>query len=235
LKNPMVKKIFAQHVFPDLQVGKVGFKIGKYMASTDEIYIKVNGKGGHAALKEKYNNPILAASKIIIALDNFFNNEKSIKSVFAIGFVEANGSTNVIPESVYLKGTFRSLDELFRKKSHQNIKKIINIISSECSVTVDLNIKKGYPCLINDNILTKETIKNAKKYLGKDNVVILPERLTAEDFAYFSQKVPACFYRLGTSNISKGINSQLHTSTFNIDENALEISIGLMAYITIKS
>jgi|TARA_B100001093_G_scaffold305440_2_gene291449 amidohydrolase len=235
LKNPVVKKIFAQHVFPDLEVGKVGFKTGKYMASTDEIYIKVNGKGGHAALKEKYNNPILAASKIIIALDNFFKNKKSIKSVFAIGFVEANGSTNVIPESVYLKGTFRSLDELFRKKSHQNIKKIINIISSECSVTVDLNIKKGYPCLINDNILTKETIKNAKKYLGNDNVVILPERLTAEDFAYFSQKVPACFYRLGTSNISKGINSQLHTSTFNIDENALEISIGLMAYIAIKS
>tara|TARA_B100001564_G_C20659657_1_gene680937 strand:- start:1241 stop:2410 length:1170 start_codon:yes stop_codon:yes gene_type:complete len=235
LKNPMVKKIFAQHVFPDLEVGKVGFKIGKYMASTDEIYIKVNGKGGHAALKEKYNNPILAASKIIIALDNFFKNDKSIKSVFAIGFVEANGSTNVIPESVYLKGTFRALDELFRKKSHQNIKKIINIISSECSVSVDLNIKKGYPCLINDNILTKETIKNAKKYLGNDNVVILPERLTAEDFAYFSQKVPACFYRLGTSNFSKGINSQLHTSTFNIDENALEISTGLMAYISIKS
>jgi len=205
------------------------------MASTDEIYIKVNGKGGHAALKEKYNNPILAASKIIIALDNFFKNEKSIKSVFAIGFVEANGSTNVIPESVYLKGTFRSLDELFRKKSHQNIKKIINTISSECSVSVDLNIKKGYPCLINDNILTKKTIKNAKKYLGNDNVVILPERLTAEDFAYFSQKVPACFYRLGTSNFSKGINSQLHTSTFNIDESALEISTGLMAYISIKS
>ena len=235
LKNPTVKKIFAQHVFPDLEVGKVGFKSGKYMASTDEIYIKVNGRGGHAALKEKYNNPILAASKIIIALDDFFKNEKTVKSVFAIGYIEANGSTNVIPKSAYLKGTFRSLDELFRKKSHQNIKKIVNTIASECSVNVDLDIKKGYPCLINDSILTNETIKNAKKYLGNDNVVILPERLTAEDFAYFSHKVPACFYRLGTSNKSKGITNQLHTSRFNIDETALEISMGLMAYITIRS
>ena len=103
LKNPTVKKFFAQHVFPDLEVGKVGFKPGKYMASTDEIYIKVNGKGGHAALKEKYNNPILAASKIIIALDDFFKNENTVKSVFAIGYIEANGSTNVIPQSAYLK------------------------------------------------------------------------------------------------------------------------------------
>ena len=235
LKNPTVKKIFAQHVFPDLEVGKVGFKSGKYMASTDEIYIKVNGIGGHAALKEKYNNPILAASKIIIALDDFFKNENTVKSVFAIGYFKANGSTNVIPESAYLKGTFRSLDELFRKKSHQNINNIVNTIASKCSVNVELNIKKGYPCLINDSILTNETITNAKKYLGNDNVVILPERLTAEDFAYFSHKVPACFYRLGTSNKSKGITNQLHTSKFNIDESALEISIGLMAYITIKS
>ena len=235
LENPNVQKIYAQHVFPDLEVGKIGFRPGKYMASTDELYVSILGKGGHAALPEKYNNPILSASELILTIDKFFKEEKDNLSVFAIGFFEALGSTNIIPESIKLKGTFRSVSEIFRNKSHNIMKSIAKDIAKKNNVVIDFNIHKGFPSLINDEILTNKTIAYAKEYVGDNNVVILPIRMTAEDFAYYSRKIPSCFYRLGTANLSKGITHQLHTSRFNIDEKSLEISMGLMAYIASKN
>ena len=235
LENPKVEKMIGQHVFPDLEVGKVGFRPGKYMASTDELHITIKGKGGHAALPHKYNSPLLAAAKLITDLDVSFEKEKDRPSVLAIGFIEGLGSTNVIPEQVKLKGTLRAMDEEFRALAHDKMLTISNAIAQAYKLEIDFDIRKGYPCLMNDEALTKKSIAFAKQYLGEDNVIDLPIRMTAEDFSYYSHEVPSTFYRLGTANKSKGITHGLHTSRFNIDEKSLKIGMGLMAYLAIKN
>ena len=235
LENPKVEKMLGQHVFPDLEVGKVGFRPGKYMASTDELHITIKGKGGHAALPEKYNSPLLAAAKLITALDEYSKKEKDRPCVLAIGFIEGLGSTNVIPEQVKLKGTLRAMDEDFRMKTHEKMLAIANTIAEMYSLTIDFDIRKGYPCLVNNETLTKKSISFAKEYMGTENVIDLPIRMTAEDFSYYSHEVPSCFYRLGTANKSKGITHGLHTSRFNIDESSLKVGMGLMAYLAIKN
>ena len=235
LENPKVEKMIGQHVFPDLEVGKVGFRPGKYMASTDELHITIKGKGGHAALPHKYNSPLLAAAKLITDLDVSFEKEKDRPSVLAIGFIEGLGSTNVIPEQVKLKGTLRAMDEEFRALAHDKMLTISNAIAQAYNLEIDFDIRKGYPCLVNDEVLTKKSIAFAKQFLGEDNVIDLPIRMTAEDFSYYSHEVPSTFYRLGTANKSKGITHGLHTSRFNIDEKSLKIGMGLMAYLAIKN
>ncbi|MBT6649766.1 MAG: amidohydrolase [Flavobacteriales bacterium] len=235
LENPKVEKMIGQHVFPDLEVGKVGFRPGKYMASTDELHITIKGKGGHAALPHKYNSPLLAAAKLITDLDISFVKEKDRPSVLAIGFIEGLGSTNVIPEQVKLKGTLRAMDEEFRALAHDKMLTISNAIAQAYNLEIDFDIRKGYPCLVNNEALTKKSIAFAKQYLGKGNVIDLPIRMTAEDFSYYSHEVPSTFYRLGTANKSKGITHGLHTSRFNIDEQSLKIGMGLMAYLAIKN
>jgi amidohydrolase len=235
LENPKVEKMLGQHVFSDLEAGKVGFRPGKYMASTDELHITIKGKGGHAALPEKYNSPLLAAAKLITVLDEYSKKEKDRPCVLAIGFIEGLGSTNVIPEQVKLKGTLRAMDEDFRMKTHDKMLAIANTIAEMYSLTIDFDIRKGYPCLVNHEELTKKSISFAKEYMGTENVIDLPIRMTAEDFSYYSQQVPSCFYRLGTANKSKGITHGLHTSRFNIDESSLKSGMGLMAYLAIKN
>ena len=235
LENPKVEKMIGQHVFPNLEVGKVGFRPGKYMASTDELHITIKGKGGHAALPSQYNNPLLAAAKLITDLNESFQKDKELPSVLAIGFVEGLGATNVIPEQVNLKGTLRAMDEEFRVNAHKRMLAISNTIAQTYKVEIDFDIRKGYPCLVNNEELTNKSIAFAKEYLGSENVIDLPVRMTAEDFAYFSHEVPSCFYRLGTANKSKGITHGLHTSRFNIDEQSLKIGMGLMACLAIKN
>jgi len=235
LENPKVEKMLGQHVFPDLEVGKVGFRPGKYMASTDELHITIKGKGGHAALPEKYNSPLLAAAKLITALDEFSKKEKDRPCVLAIGFIEGLGSTNVIPEQVKLKGTLRAMNEDFRIKTHEKMLVIANTIAEAYSLIIDFDIRKGYPCLVNDEALAKKSIVFAKEYMGAENVIDLPIRMTAEDFSYYSHQVPSCFYRLGTAKKSKRITHGLHTSRFNIDESSLKVGMGLMAYLAIKN
>ncbi len=235
LENPKVEKMFGQHVFPDLEVGKVGFRPGKYMASTDELHICVKGIGGHAALPHKYNSPLLAAAKLITELDESFQKDKDHPSVLAIGFVEGLGSTNVIPDKVKLKGTLRAMDEDFRATAHKRMQKIALEVAKYYGLEIDFDIRKGYPSLVNDVVLTESAIVLAKEYLGTENVIDLPIRMTAEDFAYYSHEVPSTFYRLGTANKSKGITHGLHTSRFNIDEQSLKIGMGLMAYLAIKN
>ena len=235
LEKPKVEKVFAQHVYPELEVGKVGFASGTYMASADELYIDITGKGGHAAIPEAYNNPILAAADLISTLENYFFPYRNKPSVLAIGFVNADGHTNVIPEKVSIKGTFRTLSEDFRFFAHKKIKEISKKISKKFSLKVNIVIKVGYPVLKNDHKLTLSSIKLAKEFLGEKNVVDLSYRMTAEDFAYFSQIIPSCFYRLGVANQKLGITHGLHTSKFNIDEEALKIAVGLMTYFALKN
>jgi len=245
LQNPKVDIAIAQHVFPSMEVGKVGFREGMYMASTDELHITITGKGGHAAMAGEYNNPLVVAAYIITEIEKQFpfvidtegvarNIHNNIPTVIAFGKIEGKGATNVIPESVYLAGTFRTMDEVWRKEVKEKITKIIQNISVQYNTKAEINILDGYPFLINHTETTAFCKQAAIEYLGQENVEDLPLRMTAEDFAYITQQVPSCFYRLGTGNKSKGITSGVHTSTFDIDENALEIASGLMAWMVLK-
>lgn len=245
LQNPKVDVAIAQHVFPSMEVGKVGFRSGMYMASTDELHITIIGKGGHAAMAGDYNNALVVAAHIITEMEKQFpfiideegvarNTKNNIPTVIAFGKIEGKGATNVIPESVYLAGTFRTMDEAWRKEVKVKVTEIINTVSSQYHTKADINIIDGYPFLTNDVEVTKLCKQAAIEYLGNENVEDLPLRMTAEDFAYITQEVPSCFYRLGTGNKLKGITSGVHTSTFDIDEKALEISSGLMAWMVIK-
>lgn len=224
----------AQHVYPDLPTGKVGFRSGTYMASADEIYVTIKGKGGHAALPHLLNDPILMASQIVTNLQQIVSryNKPDNPSVLSFGYVKADGETNIIPDIVTLKGTFRTFDETWRFKAHNKMKEIANSICEAAGGSCDFDIKVGYPFLVNDENTTKLSKEAAQKFLGVENVVDLDLRMTSEDFAFISQKSPSCFYRLGTGD-GKSIR-RLHTSTFDIDEKCLSISSGLMAYIALK-
>lgn len=239
LKNPEPESIFAQHVFPSMETGKVGFRSGMYMASTDEIYITVKGKGGHAAMPANYVNPLLIASKLLVALQAEFMDEKTrsipnIPTVLAFGKVTGMGATNVIPDEVKIEGTFRTMDEKWREEAHEKMKDIAAKVFSENGGSGEFNIMRGYPFLVNNEELTNKAIANAKEFLGEENVELLDLRMTAEDFAFYSQHIPACFYRLGTGNKKLGITSGVHTSTFDIDEEALKTGMGLMAWLAVK-
>ena len=236
LENPKPDIIIGQHVYPDLEAGKIGMKSGKYMASTDEITLIVKGKGGHAAMPDLIINPVLIASEIILSLQQIVshNPDKNTPTVLSFGRFIANGTYNVIPDKVEIKGTFRAFDEKWRADAHEQIKKIAKSIAEGAGGSCEVFINKGYPFLINDDIVTENAFKSAVEYLGKENVVNLDLRMTAEDFAYYSQIVPGCFYRLGTSNKTKGITSNLHTPDFNVDEKCIEIGMGLMAWIAIN-
>ncbi len=237
LENPEPSLVFGQHVYPDLEAGKVGFRGGMYMASTDEIYVTVKGKGGHAALPHKNVDPVLIASHIIVALQQIVsrNTKPDVPCVLSFGKVTANGATNIIPDEVKLEGTFRTMDEEWRAEAHRKMVKMANGIAESMGGSCDFDIHKGYPFLVNDQLTTAAAKASAIEYLGKENVLDLDLRMTGEDFAYFTQKKPACFYRLGVRNEAKGIISGLHTSTFDVDEESLEVGMGLMSWITVKA
>jgi amidohydrolase len=236
LKNPDVVSILGQHVMPLLPVGKIGFRKGLYMASTDEIYVKVKGKGGHGAMPHLTIDPVLMASHIIISLQQMVSRKASpiVPSVLSFGKVIANGATNVIPDEVYMEGTFRTLDETWRTQAHELMKNMAEMTAKSMGGSCEFEIRKGYPFLKNDEALTSTAIAYAEEFVGKENVVDLDIWMAAEDFAYYSQELPACFYRLGTRNEQKGITSSVHTATFDIDEEALEIGSGLMAWIALR-
>ena len=235
--NPKPQAIIGQHVMPLLPVGKVGFREGMYMASADELYVRVIGKGGHGAMPENCIDPVLIASHIIIALQQIVsrNAPPKIPSVLSFGKVIAQGATNIIPNEVYMEGTFRTFDEEWRSQAHQKMVKIAQSIAEGMGGACEFEVRRGYPFLRNNPELTKKTKEAAISYLGEENVVDLDIWLAAEDFAYYSQVADACFYRLGTRNESKGIVSGVHTPTFDIDEQALEIGAGLMAWLALQA
>jgi len=236
LEDPKVENVFGQHVLPQLEVGKVGFRSGKYMASTDEIYLTVKGKGGHAATPELYTNPLNIAATIILELEKEFNKNKPLDSlsVLAFGRITGEGKTNIIPDEVKLEGTIRTFDEQWRSKAHNMIENISSSVAKKMNGSCEVNIAKGYPALVNDDKLTGKTKQLAIEYLGSENVVDLEMRMTAEDFAYFAQKAPSVFYRVGVRNETKNITSNLHTSTFNVDETCMITGTGLMAWIALN-
>jgi amidohydrolase len=236
LENPRPQAVLGQHVMPLIDAGKVGFRAGKYMASTDELYVTVKGKGGHGAQPQQNIDPVIITAHILTALQQVvsrFADPKS-PSVLSFGKVIANGATNVIPNEVYLEGTFRTMDEKWREEAHKRMKKMAEGIAESMGGSCDFNIMRGYPFLINEEVLTAATRGHAEDYLGKENVLDLDIWMAAEDFAYYSQVADSCFYRLGTRNESRGITSSVHTPTFDVEEDAFKISTGLMAYLAIK-
>ncbi|MFM6975532.1 MAG: M20 family metallopeptidase [Sphingobacteriaceae bacterium] len=236
LENPKPQAVIGQHVMPLIDAGKVGFRSGKYMASTDELYVTVKGKGGHGAQPQQNIDPVIITAHILVALQQIVSRVADPKSpsVLSFGKVIANGATNVIPNEVKLEGTFRTLDEAWRKEAHAKMKKMAQGIAESMGGSCDFDIHIGYPFLINEEKLTVQARQAAEEYLGKENVLDLDIWMAAEDFAYYSQVADACFYRLGTRNEARGITSSVHTPTFDIDEQAFAISTGLMAYIALK-
>jgi amidohydrolase len=236
LENPKPSSVIGQHVMPQIDAGKVGFRKGLYMASTDEIYVTVQGKGGHGAMPHLVIDPVLMASNMIVALQQIVSRraKPSLPSVLSFGKFIANGATNVIPDEVYLEGTFRTLNEEWRDEAHKLMKHLAENLCLSMGGKCTFDIRRGYPFLVNDDDLTDRSRKAAEEYLGKENVEDLEIWMAAEDFSFYSQKAPSCFYRLGVRNQSRGIVSSVHTSTFDIDETALETGMGLMAWMAVR-
>ncbi len=236
LENPKPQAVIGQHVMPLIEAGKVGFRSGQYMASTDELYMTVTGKGGHAAQPQQNVDPVIITAHILTALQQIVSRFSDPKTscVLSFGKVIANGATNVIPNEVKLEGTFRALDEKWRAEAHEKMIKMATGIAESMGATCDFNIVKGYPFLTNEPKLTASARGFAEDYLGTENVLDLDIWMAGEDFAYYTQVTDACFYRLGTRNEARGITSSVHTPTFDIEETALETSVGLMAYIAVK-
>ena len=220
---------------PQIKAGKIGFRKGLYMASTDEIYVRVKGKGGHGAMPHLTIDPVMITAQMLVALQQIVsrNAKPSLPSVLSFGKVIANGATNVIPDEVYLEGTFRTLNEEWRDEAHLKMKKMAEGIAESMGGSCEFNIVRGYPFLINDEVLTERVRQFAEEYVGKENVEDLEIWMAAEDFSFYSQQASACFYRLGVRNEERGITSSVHTSTFDIDESALETGMGLMAWMTL--
>ena len=233
LEDPAPQAIFALHVNPQLEAGRLSFRQGKVMASADEIYITIKSKGGHAAAPHLTCDTILIASHLIVALQQVIsrNNNPLKPSVLSITSFQGGHTTNVIPSEVKLMGTFRAMDEEWRFKAHEIIRKLSTELVHSMGAEIDLHIDVGYPTVYNNESLHDLTRSLAVQYMGADKVDETEIRMGAEDFGYYSQKVPGCFFRLGTANESQGITAGVHTPLFNIDEGAIEIGMGVMACI----
>jgi amidohydrolase len=236
LQNPVPASVIGQHVMPSVAAGKIAMRGGQLMASMDEISVTVYGKGGHGAMPHLLVDPVLISAHLIVALQQIIsrNNNPMTPGVLSFGRVIADGAINVIPDTVYLKGTFRTVDEAWRYAAHEKMKKMAEQVARAMGGTCDFEVICGYPSLRNDLRLTAELEDNAVAYLGRSNVVSTEPMMIAEDFAYYGRSAPACFYFLGTGNAEKGTTAPLHSPRFNIDEEALEVSTGLMAYLAIK-
>lgn len=236
LENPKVKSIYGQHVHPPLRAGKVAFRPGIMMASADELYLTVRGRGGHAALPQNVVDPVLISAHIITAIQQIVsrNADPNVPTVISFGKVEAKGATNIIPDEVKLEGTFRTFDEAWRTEVHGLIRRIATGIAESMGGSCEVHIPLGYPHLRNHEALTQRSMDWASEYLGAENVELMPLRMTGEDFAYYTHHADACFYRLGTGNPEKGIDSPVHTPTFDIDEDALLTGAGLMAWLAVR-
>jgi amidohydrolase len=237
LENPSLEIIFAQHVFPELEVGKVGVKSGVYMASSDEINLTITGRGGHAAIPSSFDDTIMSASEIIVNVKNEINEKapEGFPTVLSFGKISAEGAHNVIPSEVNVIGTFRTFNENWRREVHGIISSISENTASKYNTKCKVLINPGYPVLVNDDLATNKFRNAAIEYMGNENVMDLDIRTTVEDFARFTQIIPGCFYRLGVANKEKGITSNLHSPTFNVDEESIEIGTGLMIWTILNS
>ncbi|MBW0178574.1 M20 family metallopeptidase [Sediminibacterium sp.] len=233
LKNPIPQGIIGLHVHPGLDTGKLSFRKGRVMASADEIYITIKGKGGHAASPNLTADTVLIASHLIVSLQQIISRNKNplSPSVLSICSIQGGHTTNVIPSEVKLMGTFRAMDEAWRFKAHELIRKNAVGLVESMGGEIDLHIDVGYPTVDNDPVFTETAWKQADLFIGKENVLETEMRMGAEDFGYYTQVIPGCFFRLGVRNEAKGIIHNVHTPRFDIDENAIEIGIGNMAWL----
>jgi amidohydrolase len=228
--------MIAQHVYPVMYTGRVGFKGGQYMASSDEIYITVRGKGGHAAMPHQITDSVLIASHILVALQQIVSRhaEASTPTVLSIGKVVANGAVNIIPPEVKMEGTFRTMDENWRKEAHRRMINMAQSIADSMGASCEFEIVEGYPVLYNDPGITDKSKEFARTYLGKDRVEDLDVRMTAEDFAFFAQLYPSVMYRLGVRKPDQALPLELHTPQFNIDEEAIRTGTGMLAWLALS-
>lgn len=235
LENPRPLNIIGQHVMPELPSGKIGFHSGMYMASVDEIYLTITGKGGHAAAPHQVIDPVIISSELLVMLQQLVSrrNNPLLPAVLSFGRFIADGVHNVIPDKVTIDGTLRTMDEKWRREAHELIRKTITEYTSSMGAHADVYIKEGYPVLFNEPALTADTRKWTEEYLGKDQVVDIPKWMAGEDFARYSHLLDSCFYRLGVQYPNSETVTPLHTATFNPDEEALTTGAGLMAWITL--
>lgn len=233
LEDPVPQGIFGLHVHPGLEIGKVSFRSGKVMASADELYMTIRSKGGHAAAPHLTTDTILVASHLVTSLQQIISRNRNPlnPSVLSITSFQGGYTTNVIPSEVKLMGTFRALDEEWRYKAHDLIRKLSTELVHSMGAELDLLIDVGYPNVYNNEALNTTAVALAEQFLTKEKVEETEVRMGAEDFGYYSQVIPGCFYRLGVMNVEKGITSGVHTPTFNIDESAIEIGMGMMAWL----
>lgn len=230
LQNPPVHELFALHVFPEMPVGNIGFRPGLYMASCDEIYLTINGKGGHGATPHQTIDPIMIGAQLLTGLQQIVSRkcDPKIPCVLSFGHFEALGATNVIPEKAILKGTFRTMNEAWRKEALELIEKQVYATCEQFGATADLEISKGYPYLENDPSLTAKMKERSIDFFGTEQVEDLPIRLTSEDFSFYAQEIPVCFFRLGVRNEESGIIYGVHHPKFDIDSKALIVGMQAM-------
>ena len=233
LESPRPEAIFGMHVNPQLETGWVSFRSGRVMASADELYITVKGKGGHAAAPHWTTDTILVAAHLVTSLQQIIsrNNSPFSPSVLSICSIQGGYTTNVIPSEVKMMGTFRAMDEEWRFKAHDIIRRQVQHIGEAMNAEIDLHIDVGYPCVFNNESLHQTAWTLAQQYMGGDHVKETELRMGAEDFGFYSERIPGCFFRLGTANASRGITAGVHTPRFDIDESAIRIGMGMMAWM----
>ena len=231
LENPKVKEMYALHVFPEIEVGKLGMRSGLYMASSDELHLEIIGVGGHGAMPEKCINPILIGSEFIIEAQNIIHKScpKEVPCVISFGHFDALGATNVIPERAEIKGTFRTMNEEWREKAAILLMDLANNLENKYKGNVNLIISKGYPFLKNNEDLTEKLKTKFESFFGPEKIEGLALRMTSEDFSFYSQTIPVCFFRLGVGNKEKGIIYSVHHPKFDVDSACLKI--GMLAMI----
>lgn len=237
LENPVPSAIFALHVYPHMPTGALGFRSGQYMASADEIYITIKGRGGHAAMPHQTIDPITMAAQLITQLQQVVSRKANplIPTVLSFGKISGGLANNVIPDQVELQGTFRTLDEPWRQEAHNWIRQMSQEVIHSLGGEVEVEIPRGYPSLFNDPDLTEKARSWAEAFLGKDKVQTLNLRMAAEDFSYYAQKIPACFFRLGTNQDGKRFTAPVHNAQFDIDETSMKTGVGTMSWLVIQA
>lgn len=233
LNNPKPDIVITQHILPELETGKVGYKAGRYMASCDEIYITVTGKGGHAALPGLTTDQIYIASNLVIRLKNGMLAQQAknkIPTVLGIGRISGEGATNIIPENVFIAGTFRTFNEKWRTEGLTLIRFLSAETAKEFGVVIDVNIAEGYPVLFNDENLTSKAIEFSEVLLGKDKIETIDFRMSSDDFSFYSALAPSLYYRIGIRKKDTEM-LKLHTSDFDIDEDGLETGVANLSWL----
>jgi amidohydrolase len=231
--DPKPDLFISHHVLPELETGKVGYKAGRYMASCDEIYLTVKGKGGHAALPALHTDQIYIASNLIVKLKNTMAERQSarkIPTVLGIGKISGEGATNVIPEKVEIAGTFRTFDEKWRSEGLNHVRLVADVISKQYGVDVEVRIEEGYPVLVNDEKITKTAIELSTELVGKENIETYDIRMSSDDFSFYGALAPSLYYRVGIRK--KGTEmKRLHTPDFDIDEDGLKTGVANMTWL----